>query len=98
MRRCLEANSLKMHQLGLLEIIRQSLPFKCISWKVGETTTSLEVVNSILSSALRSMPSAMMNVFGVLLFAGYEVKVVRTKIPCRREVARQKFFSGADQS
>lgn len=38
------------------------LPFKCISEKVGMTVTSLEVENSILSSALRSIPSAMIAV------------------------------------
>jgi hypothetical protein len=69
MRRCLEVDSLKMHQPAPFEVVRQSLPFKCISWKVGDTTTSLEVENSILSSALRSMPSAMMRVvvFEVML-------------------------------
>lgn len=31
-----------------------------MSWKVGDTTTSFDVVNSIFSSALRSMPPSAM--------------------------------------
>jgi hypothetical protein len=69
---------------------------------VGETTTSLEVVNSILSSALRSMPSAMMSIvaFDVLFeFAGYlRLKLSGPKFLTAREVARLEILSGADQS
>lgn len=51
-----------------------------MSWKVGLTTTSLEVVNSILSSALRSIPSAMIAVFSgvayLLLYFSWMEEVV----------------------
>lgn len=69
-----------------------------MSWKVGETTTSLEVVNSILSSALRSIPSAMMSVVdfgGSVEFVGY----LRLKLSGPKFLtASSREASGADQS
>jgi len=38
---------------------RSRFSFRCMASNVGATVTSLEVENSIFSSALRSIPSAM---------------------------------------
>jgi hypothetical protein len=39
---------------------RSRFSFRCMASKVGATVTSLEVENSIFSSAFRSIPSAML--------------------------------------
>ena len=55
-----------------------ALPFSDMDSKVGWTVTSLEVENSILSSALRSMPpapSAIMRELEVVRLGGFDCVV-----------------------
>ena len=51
------------------------IPLRCISWKVGATVTSAEVVNSIRSSIFLSIPSAM--IAGFLCVFRIEIDVER---------------------
>lgn len=68
---------------------RPDLPFKDMDSKVGWTVTSFEVENCIFSSALRSMPSAMLGNGCIVCDAMSFLCVVLGRLFGLRDVVRQ---------